>query len=58
MAAKETVEPQPGNKKDFWDKANIILTPLATLLTAMTIALVSYMASDYLNRNQENEAKT
>lgn len=58
MAAEEAVDPKPEHKKDFWDKANIILNPLASLLTAITIALVSYMASNYLNRNQENEAKT
>ena len=60
MAVKETVDPQPEreNKKDFWDKANIILGPVATLMTAVTIAMVSYIASDYLNQNQENEAKT
>jgi hypothetical protein len=58
MGAEETVDPQPGKEKDFWDKAHIILNPLASLMTAITIALVSYMASNYLNRNQENEAKT
>jgi hypothetical protein len=58
MAAEETVNPQPHPHKDFWDKANIILGPVATLATAVTIALVSYMASGYLNQNQENEAKT
>lgn len=58
MGTEETVNPNPQNKKDFWDKAEIILSPLAGLLTAMTIAMVSYFASDYLNRNQENEAKT
>jgi len=60
MATEETVRPQPEkeNKKDAWDKANIVLNPVATLMTAVTIALVSYIASDYLHRNQENEAKT
>ena len=58
MGAEETVNPQPEHRKDGWDKANIILSPLAGLLTAITIGLVSYFASDYLNRNQENEAKT
>lgn len=57
MATEETVKPSE-QKKDAWDKANIILSPLAGLLTAVTIAAVSYFASDYLNRNQENEAKT
>ncbi len=58
MGAQETVKPEPGQKKDGWDKAGIILSPLAGLMTALTIAAVSYIASDYLNRNQENEAKT
>lgn len=60
MGAEETVKsrPEKENQKDFWDKANIILGPIATLMTAVTIALVSYVASDYLNDNQENEAKT
>lgn len=58
MDTKKTVDSNHGNKKDAWDKANIILTPMAGLLTAITIASVSYFASDYLNRNQENEAKT
>ncbi len=56
MAVEETVKPKPD--KDAWDKAGIILSPLAGLLTAITIGLVSYFASDFLNRNQENEAKT
>lgn len=58
MGTEETVKTRAEREKDFWDKANIILGPIATLMTAVTIALVSYMASDYLNRNQENEAKT
>lgn len=58
MGAQETVNPTPKPDKDAWDKASIILSPLAGLLTAVTIAAVSYFASDYLNRNQENEAKT
>src|SRR6187431_1369492 len=57
MAVKETVEP-PDYKKDIWDKAEIVLHPLGGLITAITIAMVSYYASDYINRNQENEAKT
>lgn len=58
MGTKETVDPKPGTEKDFWDKAHIILGPVGGLLTAMTIAIVSYFASDYLNKNQENDAKT
>jgi len=57
MAAKKTVEPKEG-EKDIWDKAEIVLHPLGGLITAITIATVSYFASDYINQNQENEAKT
>ena len=57
MADKETVK-KNGEEKDIWDKAEIILHPLGGLITAITIALVSYYASDYINTNQENEAKT
>jgi hypothetical protein len=57
MAAKETVK-NTGSEKDFWDKAEIILHPVGGLITAVTIAIVSYYASDYINKNQENEAKT
>lgn len=58
MGTEETVKSRSEREKDFWDKANIILGPIATLMTAITIAMVSYMASNYLHRNQENEAKT
>jgi hypothetical protein len=57
MGTKETVDP-PKSNKDFWDKAEIILHPVGGLITAITIAIVSYFASDYINKNQENEAKT
>ena len=58
MAAEENVEPPKKKEKDFWDKLHIVLGPVGGLLTAISIALVSYIASDYLNANQENEAKT
>ena len=57
MADKETVK-RPEGEKDIWDKAEIILHPLGGLITAITIAMVSYYASDYINKNTENEAKT
>ena len=59
MAADETVNnPEPKPQKDLWDKLAIIMEPVGGLITAITIAMVSYYASDYINRNQENEAKT
>ncbi|HJW30538.1 MAG TPA: hypothetical protein VJ508_15000, partial [Saprospiraceae bacterium] len=58
MDAEETVKSKSAPKRDGWDKAKIILGPVASLMTALTIGLVSYVASGYLNRSQENEAKT
>jgi len=59
MGVEENVKPRDNKQeKDFWDKINIILGPLGGVVTALSIALVSYFASDYLNKNQENEAKT
>ena len=57
MAADQKIEPGT-KKKDSWEKADIILRPIGALLTALTIAYVSYAASDYLSRNQEKDAKT
>jgi hypothetical protein len=59
MGVEENVNPtNKKQEKDFWDKINIILGPVGGVVTALSIALVSYYASDYLNKNQENEAKT
>jgi hypothetical protein len=58
MDAEEDVDPSEKKGKDVWDKLHIILGPVGGVFTALSIALVSYYASDYLNRNQENEAKT
>lgn len=44
-------------KKDKWDKIEIILHPLGGLIAALTIALVSYFGSVYLNNKQNNESK-
>jgi len=57
MATDQKIEPVKA-KKDTWEKADIILRPFGALLTALTIAFVSYAASDYLSKNQEKEAKT
>jgi len=44
-------------KRDIWDKVVIILQPVSGLITAMTIALVSYFGSDYLNNKQNNDSR-
>lgn len=60
MGIEETVDEErpPKKEKDSWDKIDIILRPIGSIITAITITMVSYIASDYLNKNQENEAKT
>ena len=57
MAVDQKVDPVK-SKKDRWEKADIILRPVGALITALTIAFVSYAASNYLSKNQEKEAKT
>lgn len=57
MATDQKIEPAKA-KKDRWEKADIILRPFGALLTALTIAFISYVASDYLSRNQEKDART
>jgi hypothetical protein len=58
MDSEENVKSPKNKEKDIWDKMHIVLGPVGGLLTAFSIAAVSYYASDYLNKNQENEAKT
>jgi len=54
-----TEEPLMTNKgkRDLWDKIQIVMQPIGGLITALTIALVSYFGSSYLNNKQNNEAK-
>jgi len=56
MDPEEPLVPQK-EKRDKWDKIQIIMQPIGGLLTALTIALVSYYGSSYLNNKQNNEAK-
>jgi hypothetical protein len=55
----DTEEPLVPKKveRDFWDKIQIVMQPVGGLITALTIALVSYYGSAYLNNKQNNEAK-
>jgi hypothetical protein len=55
----DTEEPviSPKEKRDGWDKLMIILKPIGGLITALTIALVSYFGSAYLNIKQNNDAR-
>lgn len=47
----------PKKDRDLWDKIEIVMQPLGGLITALTIALVSYFGSSYLNNKQNNESK-
>jgi hypothetical protein len=56
MDTEEPVVPKQ-EKRDLWDKIQIVLHPVGGLITALTIALVSYFGSDYLNKKQSNDSK-
>jgi len=56
MDTEEPVNPEVASK-DKWDKLDILMKPIGGLITALTIALVSYFGSVYLNNKQNNESK-
>ena len=56
MDTEEPLVPKK-EKRDTWDKIEIILHPIGGLITALTIALVSYFGSAYLNGRQNNDSK-
>ena len=56
MGTEEPIVPKRP-ERDFWDKIQIVMQPIGGLITALTIALVSYYGSSYLNNKQNNEAK-
>jgi len=41
--------------KDTWDKWDIVLKPVGGLLTALSVAIVGYLGSQYLNRLQARD---
>jgi hypothetical protein len=43
--------------KDFWDKLQVVLSPLGGLLTAVAVASLGFIGSRTLERQQSNEAK-
>lgn len=46
-----------GNEKTAWDKAEIILQPVGGLLTALAVAFVGLLGSNYLDRSQQHNAR-
>lgn len=56
MDTEEPVIPKK-EKRDKWDKIQILLQPIGGLITAITITLVSLIGSFYFNHKQERESK-
>jgi hypothetical protein len=56
MGTEEPVK-QERAPKDKWDKLDILMKPIGGVITALTIALISYLGSVYLNNKQNNDAK-
>lgn len=56
MDTEEPVKPKI-DKRDKWDKIQILMNPIGGLITALTIAIVSYFGSVYLNNKQNNDSK-
>ncbi len=56
MDAEEPIAPKK-EKRDTWDKVQIVMQPIGGLITALTIALISYFGSGYLNNKQNNDSK-
>ena len=47
----------PPGQKDFWDRLQIVLSPVGGLLTAIAVASLGIAGSRTLERQQSNEAK-
>jgi len=56
MDTEEPLVPKK-EKRDIWDKIQIVLQPIGGLFTALAIAAVSYFGSDYLNNKQNDESR-
>ena len=50
-------EPKIRGPKDFWDKLQIVLSPLGGLFTAVAVASLGLIGSRALDRQQSSEAK-
>lgn len=47
----------PAPQKDFWDRLQIVLSPVGGLLTAIAVASLGIFGSRTIERQQSNEAK-
>lgn len=47
----------PAKSKDLWDKLDILFKPLGGLFTALAVALLGFMGSNYLEKRQAEEGR-
>jgi hypothetical protein len=55
MANEKDTGKELGRKKDTWDKWDVVLRPVGGLLAALSIALVGFFGSQYLEGQQATE---
>lgn len=55
MPSKGNSEQQP--ERDIWSKLQILLAPVGALLTALTVAVLGFWGSSYLNKKQELDTR-
>src|ERR1700738_303661 len=47
----------PDEPPDFWKKLQILLAPVGGLLTAISVALIGFIGSSFLNKKQETDTR-
>src|ERR1700730_18315312 len=48
----------PDEPPDFWKKLQILLAPVGGLLTAISVALIGFIGSSFLNKKQETDTRS
>lgn len=48
----------PDHKRDFWDKADIVLKPVGGVVAGLAVAALGIIGSDYLQSSQAREMST
>lgn len=55
ISSKDSSEQSP--ERDSWSKLQILLGPFGALLTALTVAILGFWGSSYLNKKQELDTR-
>jgi hypothetical protein len=55
MANVKDTRNEKGREKDTWDKWDVLLKPVGGLLAALSVALVGFFGSQYIERQQATE---